>query len=166
MMMIGYIRAFDICTPARYQAISIGTNGAGQTERREVYYDAYNYSVRIDISTDTTNQTTFSYFSPNNSQTGQEWVIDQTGNCYQTGPDYWNPQCWGDSYGTPFVSNTNNMLTFSNPSNGYTAIVAENGLPMKIVMEYSGLVIYFYESQSYISDPSVFNLPKICKQQE
>ncbi|KAK5576886.1 hypothetical protein RB653_001823 [Dictyostelium firmibasis] len=159
------ILSYSCCVPSQWQGSSLSHDDSGTEFTKNYYYDAANLLVRIDIiySDGSFNQSTYSSYA-SLTQTGSEWVLNNLdGSCYATGPDYWNSQCFGDKYGVPFVSSTNKINTFSNPSNGITVITDIYCLPISITNKLSNLEFNFFNTQSYISDETVFSAPPSCK---
>ncbi|KAN0018559.1 hypothetical protein ACTFIU_011177 [Dictyostelium citrinum] len=160
----GILSIYNCCVPNQWQGTSLSYDDAGREFTKNYYYDATKLLVRIDIiySDGSFNQSTYSSYV-NLHQTGTEWVMNNLdGTCYQTGPDFWNSQCFGDSYGVPFTGTTNKINTFSNPSNGISVVTDLHCLPISITNTLANLQFKFFNTQGHISDESVFNVPPAC----
>ncbi|KYQ90757.1 hypothetical protein DLAC_09395 [Tieghemostelium lacteum] len=150
------------CATSQWQGSSLSSTTNGPVFRN-YYYDGQTRTTRLDIISEYINQTTFSFY-PNITQTGIEWVYDAfTGECYQTGPDYWNSWCFGDDFGTPFVNADFGVYIFANPSNGLT-VYADMTYCTPVLMDwtYSGVSSTFVNVLPEITDFSVFDMPAAC----
>ncbi|KAM9980549.1 hypothetical protein ACTFIY_002871 [Dictyostelium cf. discoideum] len=158
------LSSYNCCVPSQWQGSSLSYDDSGIEFTKNYYYDANKLLVRIDIiySDGSFNQSTYSSYA-SLTQTGTEWVMNNLdGTCYQTGPDFWNSQCFGDKYGVPFSSSTNKINTFSNPSNGITVVTDLHCLPISITNKLANLQFKFFNTQAHVSDESVFSAPPAC----
>ncbi|GAM26415.1 hypothetical protein SAMD00019534_095900, partial [Acytostelium subglobosum LB1] len=167
LVVIESALAFDCCVPDHWQGSSLTTTSTGELIEKTYYYDAINLRTRIDTRTNTGfNQTTYSYYPPTN-KTGTEWVMDVTADqCFQTGPDFWNYQCFGQTYGLPLITQTQYEYIFYNADNGISVVTTKGDrcLPVSMSFGLAGTTTDFLDVQPYITDDKVFDLPSQCKQ--
>ncbi|EGC29546.1 hypothetical protein DICPUDRAFT_99798 [Dictyostelium purpureum] len=164
LLSVKKIESFKCCVPDQWSGTALSMGSDGKLFKKNYYYDATQMTVRIDSIYSTKSESTFSYYT-NMTTTGREWVYNRFENtCYETGPDYWNYQCFGEEYGLPFVKTDSGENIFSNPSNGITVVTtSDTCLPISITNKYAGLHFKFFNTKDYIEDPSVFNKPSVCK---
>ncbi|EFA76805.1 hypothetical protein PPL_09557 [Heterostelium album PN500] len=158
MLSVSY--AYDCCVPPQWQGQAAGVIGDGHVQYKNVYYDSIGKRVRIDIISESFNQTSYTFFQGNG--TGKEWVVDSVQGCYITGPDYWNDQCFGESYGLPYIGKQGNLQHFGNSQNGISVSTDENCLPVLFNYVYSYMQFTYYNTLNYIVSDSVFDIPSDC----
>ncbi|EGC39409.1 hypothetical protein DICPUDRAFT_26967 [Dictyostelium purpureum] len=156
--------SFSCCVPKQWSGSSNSYDSEGNQIQKNYFYDSTKLLVRIDTIylNGSFNQTTYSSYA-NLTTTGSEWVMNNLDNtCYQTGPDYWNGQCFGDIYGLPFQYSSPGKNVFSNPTNGITVVTDSYCRPTQITNKLANIQYNFFNLKSGVYQ-SAFVMPSVCK---